>query len=143
MTTIREIMSADVRTVRPDRSIREAAQLMDEMGVGALPVANQERLMGMVTDRDIAIRAVGRGLPLETPVSEVMSPEVKYCFDDDELAKVVSNMSDIQLRRLPVVDRNKRLVGIVALADIATKTSSEDAAVALSGISEPGGEHAG
>ncbi len=142
MTTIREIMSADVRMVRPEQSIREAAQLMDEMGIGALPVANQERLVGMVTDRDIA-RAVARGLPVDTRVSEVMSPEVKYCFDDDELGKIVSNMSDIQLRRLPVVDRNKRLVGIVALADIATKTSSEEAAVALSGISEPGGAHTG
>jgi CBS domain-containing protein len=143
MTTIREIMSADVRMVRPEQSIREAAQLMDEIGVGALPVANQERLVGMVTDRDIAVRAVARGLPLETRVSEVMSPEVKYCFDDDDLGKIVSNMGNIQVRRLPVVDRNKRLVGIIALADIATKTSSEDAAVALSGISEPGGAHTG
>jgi CBS domain-containing protein len=135
-------MSADVRLVRPEQTIREAAQLMDEMEIGALPVANQERLVGMVTDRDIAIRAVARGLPHETRVSEVMSPEVKYCFDDDELEKIASNMSDLQVRRLPVVDRNKRLVGIIALADIATKTSSEDAAVALSGISEPGGAHA-
>jgi len=95
----------------------------------------------MVTDRDIAVRAVARGLPMETRVSEVMSPDVKYCFDDDDLAKVVSNMGDIQVRRLPVVDRKKRLVGIIALADIATKTSSKDAAVALSGISEPSGAH--
>ena len=112
---------------------------MDEMEVGALPINNQERLVGMVTDRDIAIRAVARGLPHETRVSEVMSPEVKYCFDDDELEKIAGNMGNLQVRRLPVIQRNKRLVGIIALADIATKTSSEDAAVALFRLSGPGG----
>jgi len=143
LTVIREIMSPDVRMVRPEQTIREAAQLMAEMDVGALPVANDERLLGMVTDRDIVVRALARGLTADTPVSDVMSPDVKYCFDDDDLAKIVENMSEIQVRRLPVVDRNKRLVGIIALADIATKTNSQEAAVALSGISEAGGMHAG
>ena len=142
LTVIREIMSPDVRMVRPEQTIREAAQLMAEMDIGALPVANDERLLGMVTDRDIVVRGLARGLTPDSPVSDVMSAEVKYCFDDDDLAKIVENMSEIQVRRLPVVDRNKRLVGIVALADIATKTNSQEAAVALSGISEPGGTHA-
>ena len=134
---ISEIMSTDVRLVGPDQPIRDAAAIMAEIDVGSVPVATSERLVGMITDRDIAIRAVGGDQGPSTPIKEVMTEGVKYCFDDEEVESVVENMGDIQLRRLPVVDRNKRLVGIVSLADIATKTNPSEAAVALSGISEP------
>ena len=134
---ISEIMSTDVRLVGPDQSIRDAAAIMAEIDAGSVPVATSERLVGMITDRDIAIRAVAKDLPPTTPVTEIMTEDIKYCFDDQDVDDVVENMSDIQLRRLPVVNRDKRLVGIVSLGDIAVKTSPSEAAVALAGISEP------
>lgn len=138
---VSEIMSQDVRLVRPDQTIREAAQIMSDIDAGAIPVAEEDRLIGMLTDRDIAIRAVARDLPPDTKVREVMSENVKYCFDDEDVDKIVENMAEIQIRRLPVVNRQKRLVGIVSLGDIATTSGPEEAGVALSGISEPGGQH--
>jgi len=95
----------------------------------------------MITDRDIAIRAVGAGKDPQTPVREVMSKEVMYCFEDDDLDEVVQNMADIKVRRLPVLDRDKRLVGILSLGDIALTEGAGSAGSALCGISEPGGEH--
>ena len=95
----------------------------------------------MITDRDIAIRAVAQGKSPETKVRDVMSHEVKYCFEDEELDHVARNMGDIQVHRLPVLNRDKRLVGIVSLADVATKEGPAPAGEAVSGISKPGGEH--
>lgn len=138
---VSDIMSADVRMVGPDQTIQEAARTMAEIDAGALPVANDERLVGMITDRDIAIRAVALGFSPDTKVSDVMSEDVKYCFDDDDVQKIAENMGEIQVRRLPVMNRGKRLVGIVALGDIATAASADEAGVALSGISAQGGQH--
>lgn len=138
---VNEAMTRDVRVANPEQSIREAARIMAEIDVGALPVGENDRLVGMVTDRDIAVRAVAQGKSPETKVRDVMSREVKYCFDDEDMDNVARNMGDIQIRRLPVVNRDKRLVGIVALADVATKQGSESAGMAVSGISEPGGAH--
>ena len=134
---IADSMTRHVRVATPDQSIREAAQLMAELGAGTLPVRDQDRLVGMITDRDIAVRAVAEGKSPDTRIQDVMTRDVKYCFDDDELEDVARNMADIQVRRLPVVNRDKRLVGIIALSDIA---AAEDAGVvgdAVSGISEP------
>ena len=139
---IREAMTRDVRMVRPDQTLREAAHLMAELDIGALPVNDNDRLIGMITDRDIAVRAVGEGLGADTPVRQVMSNEVKYCFDDQDVEEVTRNMGEQRLRRLPVVDRNKRLVGILSLGDLALDEEAQDeAADALCGISRPGGEH--
>lgn len=138
---IREAMTRQVRTVTPSSTIRQAALAMAELDVGALPVSEGDRLVGMVTDRDIAIRAVAAGKSAESAVSECMSPEVKYCFEDESIEEVAANMADIQVRRLPVVNREKRLVGIVSLADLTTLADAEDAAEALKGISRPGGLH--
>jgi len=138
---VREAMTPDVQLVDPGRSIADAARLMADCDIGALPVSQDDRLVGMITDRDIAIRAVAEGMGPDTKIADVMSREVKYCFDDDDLDDVASNMSDIQVRRLPVVDRDKRLVGIVSLGDVSACEDSARSGKTLAGISMPGGAH--
>ncbi len=139
---ISETMTRDVKVAAPTQSIREAAKLMAELDAGALPVAEGDRLVGMITDRDIAIRAVADGRGPDTPIREVMTQDIKYCFEDQTGEEVATKMGDILVRRLPVVSRDKRLVGIVSIGDIATCGESDDkVGSALSGISRPGGEH--
>lgn len=134
---ISDIMTRNVRVVAPERTIQEAARLMDEMNVGVLPVCDGRKLRGMITDRDITVRATAAGLPPDTTrVRDVMSDNVWWCFDDDDVGHIVQLMSDHQIRRLPVVDHDKHLVGIVALGDIATD-SEGDATRALRSISTP------
>jgi CBS domain-containing protein len=139
---VREAMTRDVRLVKPDQPIREAAKLMGELDIGALPVEENDRLVGMITDRDIAVRAVAEGKGPDTPVSEVMSHDIKYCYEDEELDHVSRNMADIQVKRLPVVNRDKRLVGILALGDIAGKAGTRVTGRTVEGITRPGGKHA-
>jgi len=134
-------MTRDVCIASPEQSIRDVAKIMADNDVGSLPVGEHDRLVGMITDRDIAIRAVAKGKSPETKVRDVMSHEVKYCFEDEELDHVARNMGDIQVHRLPVLNRDKRLVGIVSLADVATKEGPAPAGEAVSGISKPGGQH--
>jgi len=136
---VSEAMTRDVRVANPDQTIREAAQMMAELDAGALPVGEQDRLVGMITDRDIAVRAVAHGKSPDTRIRDVMTDDVKYCFDDDDVEDVARNMADIQVRRLPVVNRDKRLVGIVAIADIAAAEEPEVVGEAVSGISESTG----
>lgn len=138
---VQDAMCRDVKVVAPNQTLIEAASTMAESDVGILPVAENDRLTGMISDRDIAVRGVARGLAPNSKVSDVMSSEVKYCFEDQDISEVTKNMSDLKVRRLPVVSRDKRLVGILSLGDIATKCDSAEAAKALSGISEPGGQH--
>ena len=133
---VADAMTRDVRVATPDQSIREAAQLMAELDAGAVPVRNQNRLVGMITDRDIAVRAVAESKSPDTRIQDVMTRDVKYCFDDDELEDVARNMADIQVRRLPVVNRDKRLVGIIALSDIAAAEDADVVGDTVSGISE-------
>ena len=138
---VREAMTRDVRLVKPDQPIREAAKLMGELDIGALPVEENDRLVGMITDRDIAIRAVAQGKGPDTPVRDVMSREVKYCYEDEDLEHVAENMGDLQVRRLPVVNRDKRLVGIVALGDIARSEDHGTTGRATEQVSKRGGKH--
>lgn len=138
---VSEVMSRDVLVVRPDQTIAEAAQMMVEADVGALPVAENDRLVGMITDRDIALRAVARRLPPDTPVREVMSPEVLYCYEDEDVEHILDNMGDNQVRRLPVVNRNKRLAGIVSVADLSRKVRSNKVGDAVAHISQPSEVH--
>jgi CBS domain-containing protein len=139
---VNECMTRDVKTVGPEQTLAQAAQLMAELDCGALPVAEQDRLVGMVTDRDIVIRGVAAGRGPDTPVSEVMSTEVLYCFADQSLDEVTRNMGDERVRRLPVLSRDKRLVGIISLGDIAQDGDSDGlSAAALRRISQNGGEH--
>jgi CBS domain-containing protein len=134
-------MTRNVRIARPDQTIREAARTMGEIDAGALPVGNDERLLGMITDRDIAVRAVAEGKGPDTLVRDVMSSNVKYCFENEEIDDVVENMGDIKVRRLAVLNRDKRLVGIVSLGDLAKDGRAKQTSAALSQISQPGGQH--
>jgi len=138
---VKQAMTSEVRVASPDQTIREAAQLMAELDAGALPVAENDRLVGMITDRDIAVRAVAEGLPADTPISEIMSHEVLYCYEDQALDDVARNMGQVQVRRLPVVNRDKRLVGIVSFADLARSEQPMTVGRAVSHVSEPGGKH--
>ena len=143
MTTVSEIMTRDVRSLLPTDSLVRAAQAMDELNVGVIPVCSGETLVGMVTDRDIIVRGVARGLVCEdTPLSDVMTGEVQCCFEDQAISQVLVKMGDSQIRRLPVVDREKRLVGILSLGDIAVKTDDKRLASVLQNISEPAPSHA-
>ena len=138
---ISNVMSRDVQLVKPEDTICDAAKLMKQIDAGLLPVTDNDRLVGMITDRDIAIRAVAEGKGPDTKVRNAMSPEVKYCFEDEDVAHVAENMGQLQIRRLPVMNRDKRLVGIVSVADLATEGSLPKTAKALHGISQPGGQH--
>jgi CBS domain-containing protein len=133
-------MTHAVSLAAPDQSIQEAAILMMESDSGSLPVGENDRLIGILTDRDIAIRAVALGKGPKTPVREVMTEQVMYCFDDQDVREIARTMADQQVRRLPVVNRDKRLVGIVALADLAVY-QTDAAAEAIAGVSQPGGPH--
>jgi CBS domain-containing protein len=137
---VSEVMSREVRLANPGQSICDAAKIMAEIDAGAVPVGDNDRLVGMLTDRDIAIRAVAGGKGPDTLVSEIMTREVKYCFEDEDLDHVAQNMAELQVRRLPVVSREKRLVGILALGDVAT-SEERAAAQAVQGVSQPGGPH--
>jgi CBS domain-containing protein len=137
---VSEIMSRDVQVCSPGSTIRDCAKTMAAIDAGVMPVGDNDHLVGMITDRDIAVRAVAQGKGPDTPVRDVMSAEVKYCFEDEDIQHVAKNMADIQVRRLPVVNRDKRLVGIVSLGDLAVK-ESKAGGQAVSGISKPGGQH--
>jgi len=136
MSKISEVMTGDVKVARPEDSVQQAAAMMADQDVGALPVCDGERLCGMITDRDIAIRAVATGLGNDTPVREVMSEEVIWCLEDDDTQEVLGRMADRQVRRIPVIDAQRKLVGIVALGDLAIE-DEENVDEALRDISLP------
>src|SRR5947207_6379343 len=138
---VSEARTREVRVATPGQSIREVARIMDEINAGSVPVGDNDRLVGMITDRDIAIRAVGQGKGPDTPVREVMTSEtVLYCYEDEDLDHVAKNMSQQQVRRLPVVNREKRLVGIISFGDVAQK-ETRSASKAAKGVTKPGGAH--
>jgi CBS domain-containing protein len=139
---IRDVMTRDVSVASPNDSIQHAAARMAELDVGVLPVGENDKLIGMITDRDMAVRGVACACdPSTTKVRDLMSAEIKYCFDDESVEHIAQNMAEQQVRRLPVVNRDKRLVGIVSLADLATHLKSKAPSYALRGISQPGGSH--
>ena len=138
---VSDVMTRDVQTVRPDQTAREAAGFMLSADAGAIPVVDGERLMGMITDRDIAVRGVAEGHGPDTPVRDLMTGEIVTAQLDDDTDAVAARMSEAQVRRLPVVDEQQRLCGIVSLADLARETDDESAHEALEGVSEPGGQH--
>lgn len=138
---IREAMTHDVALASPEQTLADAARMMAERDTGALPVGEDDRLVGMITDRDIVIRGVAKELGPETPIREVMSREVLYCFQDEDVEHVAANMGEQQVRRLPVLDREKRLVGIVSLGDLASCSKPKTSGQAIAAISRPGGPH--
>ena len=117
---VSEAMTRDVRVANPDETVQKAAKIMANLDTGVLPVGENDQLIGMITDRDIAIRGIAQGKGPKAKVRDIMTEDVKYCFEDQELEDVTRNMADIQVRRLPVLNRDKRLVGILSLGDIAT-----------------------
>src|SRR5690606_28319567 len=127
----------DVKLARAGQTLREAAAMMAAADIGSLPVSENDRLVGMLTDRDIAVRAVARGLGADTPVRDVMTSDIKYCRDDEDVASVASNMASLGVRRLPVVDAEKRLVGIVALSNIAQSGNLQASESLLDGVAQP------
>lgn len=134
---INEIMSNAVHVVDVGDSIRAAAQLMRSEDIGSVPVSESERLVGMVTDRDIVVRAIANGKREDTPVREIMSEGVKYCYEDEDVDHVALNMAQLGVRRLPVVDREKRLVGFVSLSNIASAGDSRATGDLLEGTAQP------
>jgi CBS domain-containing protein len=138
---ISEIMTRKVETIEPDASLQKAAEAMEAIGVGSLPVCQGKVLVGAITDRDIVVRGVAAGLsPVDTLVSQCMTPDIAYAFDDEETDEVLERMKILQIRRLAVLDRDKQLVGIVALGDIATEPRAAglgSVGAAVAEISEP------
>lgn len=131
---IRDVMTTDVKTLTPDQTIQEAAALMEKIDSGALLINDQDRLVGMITDRDIAIRAVAKGLDAQTPVHQIMSKHIRYCFDDESVQHVAENMAENELRRMPVLNREKRLVGVVSLGNIASSQNQQSSDTVLQGV---------
>jgi CBS domain-containing protein len=139
---VSEAMTRAVRVCNPGQSIRECARMMAEIDAGVLPVGEHDRLVGMITDRDIAIRAVAAGKGPDTAVREVMSKQLLFCFDDQDLDHVARSMGEARVRRLPVVEReSKNLVGILSLSDVALKHAPGAAADAIARLSKHGGPH--
>lgn len=138
---VKDIMTNEVCLIDPSQTIGEAAARMADLDIGVLPVGENDRLVGMISDRDIALRAVGAGKGAETKVRDIMTRDLKYCYEDREVEEVAENMAVQQLRRMPVLDRNKRLVGIVSLADIALERDAGLSGTTLRGVSQPGGAH--
>jgi CBS domain-containing protein len=134
---IRELMTPDAEIVQPDDTLHTAARMMADLDIGALPVGENDRLVGMITDRDITIRAVADGRdPDKTTVREAMSEHIRFCFEDEDTREVGRKMSEWEVRRLPVLNRDKRLVGIVSLGDLATGGAEEESKAALKEISD-------
>jgi CBS domain-containing protein len=134
---IREAMTKGVRVARPEAPVMELAKRMRDEDIGSIPVAENDKLIGMVTDRDIVIRCVAEAANLsEIRARDVMSPKVLYCFEEESVTDVLANMRELQVRRLPVVNRDKRLVGVVSIGDL-SQIEARSAGKALQGISRP------
>lgn len=134
---VQEMMTTDVCVVSPNNTLRDAAMLMEKMDIGSLPVGANDRLVGIITDRDIAIRAVAQGKSPDTTVQEAMSTDIKYCYDDEDIDHVARNMAELELRRMPVVNRDKRLVGVVSLANFAYSGDKKSSDKLLNGVAAP------
>ena len=138
---VSEVMTREVATVRPEEPVQRAASFMLTADAGSIPVTEGDRLIGMITDRDIAVRGVAKGHGPDTPVRDLMSGEVICARIDEEVEEVATRMSEAQVRRLPVIDQQERLCGIVSLGDLAREADPDAAGQALEGVSEPGSEH--
>ncbi len=135
---VRDIMTKDAKFIHPDTTVKDAATEMEKLNIGALPVGEDDRLVGMITDRDIAVRTVAKGLnPNDTKVRDAMSEGVHYCYDDQELMDAADQMKAEKVRRLVVVNRDKRLVGMCSIGDIVVLGDKKVAGDVLETVSEP------
>jgi CBS domain-containing protein len=141
MQTIQDVMTKDVQFISPEETVRRAAQMMDEFNVGSIPVCDGDKLVGMITDRDITVRSTAAGqAPEKTRVGDVMSTDVRTCYAGQSVDEVLGQMGDVQIRRVPVVDQaSHKMVGIVSLGDMATKHSAgiDQALEEISSPSQP------
>jgi CBS domain-containing protein len=138
---VSDVMTREVQTVGPDQPVQEAANFMLSADAGSIPVTESGRLIGMITDRDIAVRGIAKGCGPDTPVRELMTDNLVTARIDDDIEEVATRMSEAQVRRLPVIDEDERLCGIVSLGDLSRDADEDTAAEALEGVSEPGGRH--
>lgn len=137
MKTVKDVMTHDVKLIQPHQTLREAATLMGKADVGSLPVSENDRLVGMITDRDMVLRGIGAGLGVDTPIREVMTSSIKYCIEDEAVDDVARKMAELGVRRLPVLNRDKRLVGIIALSNIAQSGNQHASESLLDGVAQP------
>jgi CBS domain-containing protein len=138
---ISEVMTRDVKTVRPDQTAKEAATFMLDEDAGSMPVSDGDKLVGMLTDRDIAVRGVAQGYGPDTPISQIMTENVVSAHEDDDVQDIANKMSRAQVRRIPVLDSNDRICGIVSLGDLSREADEDCAEQALQGVSAPGDKH--
>ena len=138
---VNEVMTRNVETVTPDQPVSEAAGFMLSADTGSIPVLDNDKLVGMITDRDIAVRGVANGRGPDTAVRELMTSDIVSVRDSDDVSAAAARMSEAQVRRVPVVDDDDRLCGIVSLGDLSRETDGSSATVALEGVSKPGGQH--
>jgi CBS domain-containing protein len=134
---VRDVMTTDVKVIACEGTLRQAAEMMRACDFGSLPVSRDQRLVGMLTDRDIVVRAVAEGLGGDCPVSKVMSEDLKFCYDDQSVEEAASRMSDLGVRRLPVVDRQERLVGFMSLSNVASADNECATEDLLEGTAKP------
>lgn len=138
---VSEVMTDEVYIASPDETVQSAAQTMADLDTGVLPVGENDQLVGVLTDRDITVRVVAEGRDAtSTPVREVMSPQVCYCFEDEEIEEAALKMAEWQVRRLPVLNREKRLVGIISIGDMAREVRPDISGAALGSISDDNAE---
>ena len=138
---VSEVMTRNVETVTPDQPVSDAAGFMLSADTGSIPVLENDRLVGMITDRDIAVRGVANGRGPDTTVRELMTSDIVSVRDSDDVSDAAARMSEAQVRRVPVIDSDDRLCGIVSLGDLSRQADGSSATVALDGVSKPGGQH--
>ena len=138
---VSECMTSQVETITADQTVQEAAKFMLQADAGSIPVVDGDRLIGMITDRDIAVRGIAKGNGPDTPVRELMTDDLIVARADDDIEEAARKMSSAQVRRLPVIDAEEKLCGIVSLADLSREADDASAEQALQGISQPGGQH--
>jgi CBS domain-containing protein len=138
---ISDVMTTDVETVSADDTAQDAAKFMLRAEAGSIPVCDGDKVIGMITDRDIAVRGVAEGRGPDTPIRDLMTDGIVCAREDDDVQDVASKMSEAQVRRLPVLDAQDRLCGIVSLGDLSRQTDGGSAGQALEGVSQPGGRH--
>ena len=137
MMKVRDVMSTDVKTIPATGSLHEVATIMRQNDIGSVPVAENDQLVGMVTDRDLVVRGLAEQLSADSQVRSVMTGKVLYCYDDQDLDEAVRNMADQEIRRLPVVNRDKRLVGVLALSNVAACDDDRLNGELLEGVATP------
>lgn len=138
---VRDVMTSQFKTVDPSATVQQAASFMLSADTGSIPVCKENKVVGMITDRDIAVRGIADGKGPDCTVADLMTRDVICARDTEDTMAIAQRMSDSQVRRLPVIDHSDRLVGMVSLGDLSRQTEGSDANVALEGVSRKGNLH--